>query len=100
MGLPMPIAGLAAGLAGAILGGLNGVLVAYVRIPSIVVTLAVMVALRDGLRWVTQGAWVQDLPPSFQWFGGAQVVSEGITIGTATLLLMAAAWGLRNQIGR
>ena len=39
------------------------------RMPSIVVTLATMVALRDGLRWVTQGAWVQDLPPGFQWFG-------------------------------
>ena len=35
------------------------------RIPSIVVTLATMVALRDGLRWITQGAWVQDLPAGF-----------------------------------
>ena len=40
------------------MGSLNGALVAYARIPSIVVTLAVMVALRDGLRWITQGAWV------------------------------------------
>jgi rhamnose transport system permease protein len=45
---------------------------------------------------VTQGAWVQDLPPSFQWFGAHQVVSEGITIGSAALLLVVAAWGLRN----
>ena len=49
-------------------------------IPSIVVTLATMVALRDGLRWVTQGAWVQDLPPDFQWFGQSQTASEIITI--------------------
>ena len=56
-------------LVGAAMGGINGALVAWVRIPSIVVTLATMVALRDGLRWVTQGAWVQDLPPGFQWFG-------------------------------
>src|SRR5215467_10012640 len=52
MGLPTPAAGVVAALAGALMGALNGVLVAYVRIPSIVVTLAVMVALRDGLRWV------------------------------------------------
>jgi rhamnose transport system permease protein len=96
MGLPTPLAGLAAALAGAILGAINGLLVAYVRIPSIVVTLAVMVALRDGLRWVTQGAWVQDLPPSFQWFGAPQTVSEGTTIAFSATLLMAAAWGLRN----
>jgi rhamnose transport system permease protein len=96
MGLPTPVAGLAAAMVGAILGSLNGVLVAYVRIPSIVVTLAVMVALRDGLRWVTQGAWVQDLPPSFQWFGLPQSTSEAITIAFAIVLLIAAAWGLRN----
>ena len=57
---------------GAALGSLNGALVAYVGIPSIVVTLATMTALRDGLRWATDGAWVQDLPPAFQWLGLTQ----------------------------
>src|SRR6185436_14267858 len=41
-------AALAACVVGAALGGLNGGLVAYLRMPSIVVTLATMVALRDG----------------------------------------------------
>ena len=41
-------AALARVLAGAALGALNGALVAYGRMPSIVVTLATMVALRDG----------------------------------------------------
>src|SRR5436305_3600565 len=68
-GLATPVAGLGACAMGAVFGALNGALVAYVRIPSIVVTLAVMVALRDGLRWITQGAWVQKLPPRFKWFG-------------------------------
>ena len=95
-GLPTPLAGASACLIGAIFGALNGALVAYVRIPSIVVTLAVMVALRDGLRWITQGAWVQDLPPSFQWFGASQSASEGITIGAVLALLTLAGWGLRN----
>ena len=81
MGLPTPLAGAAACLVGALMGGINGALVAWVRIPSIVVTLATMVALRDGLRWVTQGAWVQDLPPGFQWFGQSQAASELITVG-------------------
>jgi rhamnose transport system permease protein len=81
---------------GAILGSLNGVLVAYVRIPSIVVTLATMVALRDGLRWITEGAWVQDLPASFQWFGASQSASERITIGCALLLVIVAGWALRH----
>lgn len=95
-GMPTPIAGIAAALVGAVFGALNGALVAYVRIPSIVVTLATMVALRDGLRWMTEGAWVQDLPPSFQWFGASQSASESLTIACAVLLLISAAWGLRH----
>ncbi len=95
-GLPMPLAALGACVVGALLGAANGVLVAYVRIPSIVVTLATMVALRDGLRWVTQGAWVQDLPASFQWFGFSQRRSEALSAASAVLLSLAAAWSLRN----
>ena len=96
MGLPTPLAGAAACLVGALMGGINGALVAWVRIPSIVVTLATMVALRDGLRWVTQGAWVQDLPPGFQWFGQSQAASELITAGCAAALAVGMNWGLRN----
>jgi rhamnose transport system permease protein len=95
-GLPVAAAVLGACLIGAALGALNGALVAYARIPSIVVTLATMVALRDGLRWVTQGAWVQDLPVGFQWLGFAQatypLLSAGLTLG----LVIAMAWGLRH----
>ncbi len=96
LGLPTPLAGVAACLLGGLMGSLNGALVAWVRIPSIVVTLATMVALRDGLRWITEGAWVQDLPPGFQWFGLSQTGSRVVTVVIAVLLLAAAAWALRN----
>ncbi len=95
-GLPMFAALIAATLTGAVLGAINGVLIAWVRIPSIVVTLAAMVALRDGLRWVTQGAWVQNLPPGFHWFGMPQAASEWLTIGAAAAITAIAAWGLRH----
>lgn len=96
LGLPAPLAGLAACCAGALLGAINGTLVAYLRIPSIVVTLAAMIALRDALRWITEGAWIQDLPAGFQWFGLSQSVSAGITVFIALVLVAAAAWILRN----
>lgn len=95
-GMPVALAGVAAGLAGAAMGALNGVLTAYGGIPSIVVTLASMVALRDGLRWISQGAWVDNLPPGFQWFGRSQAASEWITVAAAGLVVAAMAWGLRN----
>ena len=68
-GLPMPLVLIASCALGAGFGFLNGSLVARVRIPSIVVTLATMIALREGLRWATEGAWIQDLPPDYQWLG-------------------------------
>lgn len=95
-GAPMAITIVATCAAGALLGALNGALVAYVALPSIVVTLATMVALRDGLRWATQGAWVQDLPDSFQWFGLSQSSYPIVACGIAALLQAALAYGLRH----
>src|SRR5205823_3826072 len=95
-GLPPPAAGLVACAAGASLGALNGALVAYLRIPSIVVTLATMVALRDGLRWITQGAWVENLPPRFQWLGVAQSSFPVVTGCGVAALTAVTAWGMRN----
>jgi len=95
-GLPLPLVALVVLLIGAALGAMNGALVAYIRIPSIVVTLASMVALRDGLRWITQGEWVQDLPPGFRWLGWTLGGSEGFTAAVALLLLFSTAWGLRR----
>jgi rhamnose transport system permease protein len=96
MGLPALGAGIGACAVGAMLGAVNGSLVAYLRIPSIVVTLAAMVAFRDALRWITQGAWVQDLPANFQWLGTTQGISDTVTFMIAGALAIAIGWGLRN----
>jgi len=93
-GVPMPVAAIVTLGIGAASGALNGALVAYARIPSIVVTLAAMVVLRDSLRWITEGAWVQGLPAGFQWFGLPQrsypfamvLMVAGLTWAVARLL--------------
>jgi rhamnose transport system permease protein len=96
LGLPVLAASLAACLAGAAMGAVNGALVAYLRVPSIVVTLAAMVALRDGLRWATQGAWVDDLPAGFQWLGLSQSTYPFMVLLVAVALASSFAYGLRN----
>jgi rhamnose transport system permease protein len=98
-GVPTAWAGLAACAIGAALGLLNGGLVAYGQIPSIVVTLAAMVAFRDGLRWTTQGAWIADLPPTFQWLGTSQQLFPLLVASGAGLLIGAVAWAMRNVSG-
>lgn len=95
-GLPLAAVAGVAVLAGAALGAVNGALVAFFRIPSIVVTLAMMIGLRDGLRWATQGEWVQDLPDRFQWLGLSQSIYPLATGLLAGALLLALAWAARN----
>jgi len=83
-------------LLGAMMGAVNGALVGYLRLPSIIVTLAMLVAWRDALRWVTQGAWVQGLPANFQWFGLGQTAAQWLIVGGALAVLAAFSWMLRN----
>lgn len=95
-GLPMPLVGLGTLLAGAVLGSFNGVLVAWLGLPSIVVTLATLVILRESLRWIREGSFVRDLPASFQWFGVGQSAGQWVVIGVAVVVLVIFAWGMRN----
>ena len=94
-GAPIAAVALIACGAGAALGLLNGVLVAFAGIPSIVVTLAAMIALRDGLRWATQGEWITGLPATFQWLGLTQRWYPFAALSVVVLLSCAAAWMLR-----
>src|SRR5512146_2902012 len=95
-GLPIPLL-LPCGLGlGAVLGAVNGALVGLLGLPSIIVTLAMLVAWRDALRWATQGAWVQGLPDGFQWFGLGQTAAEWLIVGIALLVLVAFGWALRH----
>ncbi len=95
-GLPIPLLFPGVIAIGSLLGGVNGALVGFLGLPSIIVTLAMLVAWRDGLRWVTQGAWVQGLPDNFQWFGLGQRAAEWLIVGAALVLLLAFDRGLRH----
>lgn len=64
-GYPVWVAWFVPVLVGMAIMGFQGVLVAYARIPSIVVTLGALSILRGGLISVTGGTWISDLPPEF-----------------------------------
>ncbi|MGZ6268833.1 MAG: sugar ABC transporter permease [Candidatus Limnocylindrales bacterium] len=69
---------------GAVVGGLQGFIIAYVGVPSFVVTLGGLLSIR-GVVWVlSQGAAVSGLDPTFQRLGGS---AEGSIGGTLT-------WGI------
>jgi rhamnose transport system permease protein len=95
-GLPMPLAAAGGVLAGAGLGAVNGALVAGLGLPSIVVTLATMVAWREGLRAATEGVWIRGLPPDFQWLGLGQTGGRALIVLAALAVFGALAWGLAS----
>ncbi|MSU72508.1 MAG: ABC transporter permease [Opitutus sp.] len=80
---------------GATLGAINGVLIAGLGLPSIVVTLATMVTLRQGLNLVRQGEFV-NLPDTFQWFGLSQAAGQLLLVGAALAVLVALGLALRH----
>ena len=96
----MPLVALGAMAAGAALGAINGALVARLGLPAIVVTLATMVAWREGLRWATEGVWVQDLPAGFQWFGLGQDAGRWLVGIGAAAVWAVVAWVLGWTAGR
>jgi rhamnose transport system permease protein len=100
-GLPIGLVPVAVIAVGACMGAVNGFLVGTLGLPSIIVTLAMLVAWRDALRWATEGAWVQGLPANFQWFGLAPAAAQALIVVIALGVLMASGWALRNlQLGR
>jgi rhamnose transport system permease protein len=94
-GLPIPSVAAVTLAAGALMGAVNGLFVAALGLPSIVVTLATMVTLREGLRWVREGEFVSNLPAGFQWFGVEQESGQRLIVGVALIVFLAFAWGLR-----
>ena len=97
-GLPIPLLPLAVMAVGAAMGAVNGLLVGRLGLPSIIVTLAMLVAWRDALRWATQGAWVQDLPAGFQWFGLGPAAGRWTIVLGALAVTGALGWGLRHLL--
>lgn len=94
-GWPLPLVVVSAILLGAGMGAFNGWLIAGLGLPAIVVTLATLVSLREALRWLRQGEFV-NLPDGFQWFGlsqsGGQWLLITAALGVFILLAVAAKY--------
>lgn len=95
---PIALVALAAVGIGAGLGAINGALVAGLRLPSIVVTLATMVTWREALRWQRQGAFV-NLPDRLQWLGLSQAAGQWTLVALALVVLTVLALAMRHLAG-
>ncbi len=101
-GYPIWVAWLVPLIVGGLVGAFNGFLVAYLRIPAIVVTLGMLSILKGGLISVTSGEWISDLPPDFFL---AQMRPFGLNIPMpiyfmVVLTIIAAVWLRYSGMGR
>ena len=94
-GVSLPLVFLSSVALGGLMGALNGWLVAGLRLPSIVVTLATMVTLRQGLNMARQGEFV-NLPDGVQWFGLSQMAGQWTIVAAAFVLLTMFACGTKH----
>lgn len=86
-GSALPVAIMGSIACGVAVGAFNGALVAGLGLPSIVVTLATMVTMREALRLKQQGIFI-NLPADAQWFGMAMTAGQ-VTICVIALALVA-----------
>ena len=69
---------------GALVGGLQGFIIAYIGVPSFIVTLGGLLSIRGLVWYLSSGAAVSGLDPGFQLIGGG---AQGSIGGTATWIL-------------
>lgn len=99
-GYPIIISWLVPLIVGACVTAIMGFLVAYLRIPSIVVSLGMLSILKGGLIVITAGAWITDLP---QGYGLAQMRPFGIPMPIYFMVFLtigAALWMRYSVSGR
>ncbi len=86
---------------GALLGGVNGALVAYAGVPAIIVTLGMLGVLRGLMTWITGGVWIRDLPPAFSAWTEAVFLGLPLPVWVAALVAVAMSGAMaRLRWGR
>ena len=93
--VPVSVAMFAALVIGALGGMINGALVAGLGLPSIVVTLATMVTMREALRLAQQGVFI-NLPDAAQWFSLPMRVGQSLVCITAVIVLVVLSFAMRH----
>lgn len=99
-GYPLIVCWTAPVLVGILISSFMGYIVAYLKIPSIVVTLGMLSILKGGLIAITSGAWITDLPKGY---GLAQLKPFGVPMPIyfmVVLTVLAAMWMRYSATGR
>jgi rhamnose transport system permease protein len=98
-GIPIVIVVLLTVILGAIMGMINGLLVAFFKVPSLIITLGTLYAYRGiDVLWVGSNNIVpSQLPQSFENFGVDQLGTIPYVMIVAVVVVLITAWFMRNR---
>jgi ribose/xylose/arabinose/galactoside ABC-type transport system permease subunit len=95
---PLLIGGLLALGVGVLTGTINGALVAYLRVPAFVATLAMLTGARGVAFLVSGGQSHGNLPDSFGWLGRTLVLGVPTPVLLMALVMAIGAFVLRRTV--
>ncbi|MGQ2914890.1 ABC transporter permease [Microbacterium aurantiacum] len=100
-GIPVIVVFVAGVALGGVLGAINGLLVAWAKVPALVITLGTMYIYRGiNVAWTgSDRINASDLPRDFRGLGTDQFLRIPVLTIIAVIVLIAAAWYLRNIRG-
>lgn len=100
-GVSGPLAVLLALLIGIAAGLFNGIGVALLKIPAIIMTLGTLGILRGLMIILTGGKWIEDIPNYFKKLSGADFLGIPLPVWIGLILMAAAFLALKlTKIGR
>jgi ribose/xylose/arabinose/galactoside ABC-type transport system permease subunit len=85
---PVPVAVLLVLALGAAIGLLNGFLVTIGKVPSIIVTLGMLTALRGVNELILAGEWVKGMPDSLRYLGTGSILGLPISIWVSLVVVV------------
>lgn len=97
MGIPVPLAILAGFLLGSVFGFANGICVAWLRMPPIIVTLASMGIARGLALLYTGGYPLSGLPDIFAYFGRSTLLGVPLPV-LIMIVVYVLAWLILNRL--
>lgn len=100
-GIPIPVVFVAGLVLGSLLGVINGALVAFAKVPAMVITLGTLYVYRGvNVMWTgSDRINASDMPKDFLAIGTGQVLNIPVLTILAVAVLIAAAWYMRNKRG-
>lgn len=100
-GMSIPLVMIVISVIGAGLGVLNGIVVTYGHVPSIVATLGTMSIYRGVSFLITGGYSIENIPTSYSRIGSITVVGVPILVFAAIFLVLLLAWFMaKSKYGR